>query len=206
MEPIEPDAPTEESRADVEAPAPAEAAAAADAPAGTRPGYGRAPRVALVAAIAAAAIVLFWPRGQVANDSGGTLVDEGGRPVALARELAPVTLVHFWGTWCAPCRTELPELVRFARENSSERLRVLLVAVEDQPAEARRFLGADDLPLFFDPVWNVAHRFGTDALPETHLVVGGQVVRSFVGATAWSSAAVRQEVQKWTAMPASAAP
>jgi len=206
MEPLEPDAPAEESHTDPEAPADGDAPAAAEEPLARRQGYGRAPRIALVAAVAAAAIVLFWPRGKEAPDSGGTLIDESGRPVALAGELAPVTLVHFWGTWCAPCRTELPELVRFARENSSERLRVLLIAVEDQPAEARRFLAADDLPLFFDPVWNVAHRFGTDALPETHLVVGGQVVRSFIGATPWTSAAVRQEIQKWTAMPASAAP
>jgi thiol-disulfide isomerase/thioredoxin len=206
MEPMEPDAPTEANLDEAETPADGEAPAAADAPPGRRPGYGRAPRIALVAAVAAAAIVLFWPRGKETTDSGGTLIDESGHPVPLAGELAPVTLVHFWGTWCAPCRTELPELVRFARENSSERLRVLLIAVEDQPAEARRFLAADDLPLFFDPVWNVAHRFGTDALPETHLVVGGEIVRSFIGATPWTSAAVRQEIQKWTAMPASAAP
>ncbi|HLF56313.1 MAG TPA: TlpA disulfide reductase family protein [Thermoanaerobaculia bacterium] len=156
----------------------------------------------------AAATALLWPKSRAADSRspGGFLVDGGGRPVALARELGPVTLIHFWSTWCPPCLTELPELVRFASEIPEPRLRVLLVAVGDDPEAARRFLGTDELPLLFDPAWEVAHRFGTRLLPETHVLVGGQVVQSFIGATAWGDPAVRREVQKWTASPASAEP
>ncbi len=31
-----------------------------------------------------------------------------------------VTLLHFWGTWCPPCRLEYPELVEMIREMESE--------------------------------------------------------------------------------------
>jgi thiol-disulfide isomerase/thioredoxin len=40
-----------------------------------------------------------------------SLVDPGRRPPTFAGR---VTLLNFWGTWCPPCRRELPGLVRLA--------------------------------------------------------------------------------------------
>jgi thiol-disulfide isomerase/thioredoxin len=39
-------------------------------------------------------------------------------PLALGDLRGKVTLINFWGTWCGPCRIELPELVKM-----SERLK-----------------------------------------------------------------------------------
>jgi cytochrome c biogenesis protein CcmG, thiol:disulfide interchange protein DsbE len=168
---------------------------------------GRAARWALVAVAAAALVALFYPRSpEPSAKPGGFLVDGDGRAVPVLDELSTPTLVHFWATWCPPCRTELPELVRFARQRSTAGPRVLFVAVGDEPEAARRFLAAEDQRLLFDPAWEVAHRFRTDKLPETHLVIDGEIVRSFVGATPWGDAEVAREVQKWTATPTSAAP
>ena len=168
---------------------------------------GLAARWALAAVAAAALVALFYPRGaEPPARPGGFLVDGEGRAVSVLAELTQPTLVHFWATWCPPCRTELPALVRFARDRSAAGPRVLFVAVGDEPGAARRFLAAEDQRLLFDPAWEVAHRFRTDKLPETHLVVAGQIVRSFVGATPWGDAQVARVVQKWTATPTSVAP
>lgn len=165
-------------------------------------------RFVVALAVVAALAALFWPRSESApvRRPGGFLIDAAGRPQPLARELKPVTLVHFWATWCPPCLTEIPSLVAWAREARSERFGLVLVAVDDDPEAARKFVGGADFPLLFDPDWDVAHRFGTDKLPESHLVVGGEVVDSFIGAADWSDPAVRARVQKWTASPPSAMP
>ena len=170
---------------------------------------GRALRFAAAAAVAAALLAVFWPHSASRGSSpaGGFLIDEAQRPVALASvATGEATLVHFWASWCAPCQFELPELVAYARELDGTKLGVLFVAVGDEPAAARRFLGNHALPLFFDPAWEIAHRFGTGKLPETHLLVAGKVERSFIGATRWNDPDVRRSLQKWTATPASAAP
>jgi len=161
----------------------------------------------LIALVAAAAVALFWPRSEASRASvGGFLVDGEGRPAPVTEQLSGPTLVHFWATWCPPCRTELPELVQFARETRSQGPEVLFVAVGDEVDAARRFLAADDQTLLFDPAWEVTRRFGTSKLPETHLVIDGRIVHSFIGATPWGSGEVRGEVQKWTATPTRAAP
>lgn len=43
---------------------------------------------------------------------------------------AQVTVVHFWTTWCIPCRDEVPSYVRLGREFRSLPLRILFVSTD----------------------------------------------------------------------------
>jgi thiol-disulfide isomerase/thioredoxin len=156
--------------------------------------------VAAVALLGLATI--FWPRASseaatAPESEGGFLLDAGGRPTPIAREMKPVTLVHFWATWCAPCVEEMPKLLAFASGVGDDRFGLLLVAVADQPEAAKKFVGSERFPLLFDPSWEVAHRFSTEKLPETHLVVSGEVVESFIGASDWSARDVQGRVLRW---------
>jgi len=178
------------------APAPPETAL----PATGSPRQARLAQIAFGFALVVSLATLFWPRGGgEAKEGGGFLVDATGRPAPLAEELAETTLVHFWASWCAPCVTEMPLLLDYATELRSSGVKVLLVAVADEPQDATRFLGRTDLTLLFDPSWDVAHRFGTDKIPETYLLVRGQPVERFVGATDWSDPSVRAVVARHVA-------
>jgi thiol-disulfide isomerase/thioredoxin len=47
-----------------------------------------------------------------------------------------VTLIHFWGTWCGPCKMEYPQLSAMAsRLRASPRFRFLSVSCEGGPNE-----------------------------------------------------------------------
>jgi len=78
------------------------------------------------------AVVVFSLMGSMeAVDPGGEAVpgvgkklpalglqplDPDERPVTLADLEGKVVLLNFWGTWCPPCRVELPHIVKIGRQ------------------------------------------------------------------------------------------
>lgn len=120
------------------------------------------------------------------------------KPAAAGVEFTgKVTLLNFWGTWCPPCRRELPGLARLAGRLAAEP-RFQLVAIscgpgtEDSPAalaaETRGFLAgqriAIDAWVFSDPLAHAvfASRLSLEAFPSTFLVApDGRVRRVWVG-------------------------
>jgi thiol-disulfide isomerase/thioredoxin len=149
---------------------------------------------------------LFWPRGEKTfKEPGGFLVDANGRPAKLGSQLAPVSLVHFWATWCPPCIDEIPALQRLAQDFSNQQgFVVVMVAVDDSTNKVTTFLGPGWDMVLFDPNWDVAKRYGTSKLPETYLVVRGQVVDKFVGATDWDDPEIREKLTSHLGGPAAA--
>ena len=110
------------------------------------------------------------------------VADPDAAPPSLAGK---VTLLNFWGTWCPPCRRELPALARLAARLTGE-ARFQLVAIScgstgDEPAEAlaaetRGFLAGQRLAIdawvFADPLaFSVfASQVNLEAFPTTFLV------------------------------------
>ena len=159
------------------------------------PNSRRLPTLALAALVACTLAALFWP-GESERDAAGYLVDIAGRPAPLGERLEPVTLVHFWATWCPPCLTEIPALLRLREEFSQPgAAAVVLVAVNDSPDKVKTFLGDAAAEALFDPNWEVARRYGTQLLPETYLLVDGRVAEKFTGATDWDDPRVRERLR-----------
>jgi thiol-disulfide isomerase/thioredoxin len=91
----------------------------------------------------------------------------GGEPVALAA-LGRPSVVNLWASWCEPCRTELPELQRFADRGADE-IAVLGVITGDTRTSAAS--AAEDFgisfPAVFDPDRSLLTGIGRNALPVT---------------------------------------
>ncbi|HRC84288.1 MAG TPA: TlpA disulfide reductase family protein [Thermoanaerobaculia bacterium] len=146
-------------------------------------------------AVACAALAVGWPQHQATGTApGGFLFDASGQPASLGERLAPVTLVHFWATWCPPCLTEIPSLSRLGKDVQTDGFAILFVAVDDQVGRVQEFLGSSDEGVLFDPDWQVAHRYDVFKLPETVLLVGNRFVDKFVGAQDWDSPDVRRRL------------
>lgn len=184
-----------------------------DAPVSTSPDSASKPsppmpRWLVPAAVVVALVALFWPRGErISLVPERQPVDLAGTRVAIASRLAPVTLVHFWATWCAPCVTEIPALQRLASDFSGERsFGLVLIAVADRPEAAQEFLGPRLAALnLFDGDWQVAKAWGTTKIPESYLVVDGKVVEKFEGAAEWDRSALRDRLRQALARAGGAA-
>jgi len=48
-------------------------------------------------------------------------------------------VINFWGTWCPPCRREIPDLVRVYDEYRSQGVALVSLAVNDEVANVRAY-------------------------------------------------------------------
>jgi cytochrome c biogenesis protein CcmG/thiol:disulfide interchange protein DsbE len=61
-------------------------------------------------------------------------------------------LVNFWGSWCPPCREEMPRLVA-AHDEFGDRVQFLGVDIMDDRTEAKRFM--EEYGMTFPSVFDV---------------------------------------------------
>jgi thiol-disulfide isomerase/thioredoxin len=130
-------------------------------------------------------------------------------PPALAGR---VTLLNFWGTWCGPCRRELPGLGRIAMSLSDDpRFQLVAIACtsggSESPAElaaeAGEFLLGQRLPIsayvFTDPLGTdlLATSLRLQAVPATYLIGPDAKVRH-----AWVGYRPRDEAEMAAAIVA----
>lgn len=54
---------------------------------------------------------------------------------------ARVTLVHYWATWCVPCRIEMPVLDSYYRRHHAQGLEMLAISI-DEGASTRKLQDA----------------------------------------------------------------
>jgi thiol-disulfide isomerase/thioredoxin len=54
-----------------------------------------------------------------------------GQQIDSAGLKGKVVILHFWATWCPPCREEMPALDKFYREHRAEGLEVVAVSIEE---------------------------------------------------------------------------
>ncbi len=64
-----------------------------------------------------------------------------GEDITFADFAGEVAVVNLWGTWCLPCRRELPELVELAETYADRDVRIIGIAVDSgDPDDIRTFL------------------------------------------------------------------
>ncbi|MDQ6965039.1 MAG: TlpA disulfide reductase family protein [Mariprofundales bacterium] len=117
----------------------------------------------------------------------GTLSDYHGRNVVL----------HFWASWCPPCRTELPQLDKWRSEHPNAQL--IVISLDEAKADALLFLKQHHISL---PAWittsQQAMAIGVRGLPTTMLVDGnGEIQQSIIGAREWSESRFSDHIMRW---------
>jgi thiol-disulfide isomerase/thioredoxin len=67
-----------------------------------------------------------------------SLHDLDDKPITLDDFKGKVTIVDFWGTWCAPCRKEIPHLIELLDMYKEKGLRIVGICYENEEGAAAR--------------------------------------------------------------------
>jgi thiol-disulfide isomerase/thioredoxin len=143
----------------------------------------------LLAALLLAATLALTGAGCTADDKkrdpvlAGDLVAGGAYDPATHQ--GKVTVVNFWGSWCAPCRAEMPGLVKAYDELSKDGVAFLGINVRDPNVDlAKAFVDQYKIPFpsIRDPQSKLALEFDLppSSIPTT-VILGkdGRPARTF---------------------------
>lgn len=95
------------------------------------------------------------------------------QPIHLSDFAGKVVVINVWGSWCAPCRTETPELEKVYAETAPRGVQFLGIDVRDRRDAARDFVTDRQVtyPSIFDPEMRsmiaLGRNYPTSVVPTT---------------------------------------
>ena len=106
---------------------------------------------------------------EVAGKSPFALPSLDGPAHELARHRGRVVLVHFFATWCEPCRAEIASLRELQSRLDGQPFAIVPISVAEADGSVRRFFSGQPLPfaILLDRDRSVAKAWNIHTLPST---------------------------------------
>lgn len=146
----------------------------------------------------AAAIGVDPPEGLITLDDRPAptlkLADLDGKITDLAALRGRWVMVHFWASWCTPCRRELPAIAAMTKTKPKS-LALVMVNTAETDDEVFAFLAAvaPELTTLLDRDGRVTERWQPRGLPSTFFVdPEGRVRYLALGGRPWDSPAYQR--------------
>jgi peroxiredoxin len=124
------------------------------------------------------------------------LRDPSGSVLSLSDLQGHPVILHFWATWCKPCREELPTLEALTHQMTDSGVILVAVAIDAEADAARVRRYAHDLGVSF-PVYlaregTISDRYWSWGVPVTYLIdPEGRLVARSLGPRNWATASMR---------------
>ncbi|MCK5091446.1 MAG: TlpA family protein disulfide reductase [Gammaproteobacteria bacterium] len=115
------------------------------------------------------------------------LTETDGSPYVTEDFTGNITLIHFWATWCVPCRHEFPDLQALWKRYRNKGLRIIAVA-EDSHEAVKEYLPEIDIsfPVLVDQYGSGMHDYRVIGLPTSYLIdAQGRLLYSAIGRVLW---------------------
>ena len=101
-----------------------------------------------------------------------TLANIDGEPFSLSDARGRWLFLHFWASWCAPCRKEMPAIERLQAEFKDDGPLIVLINTAEDEETVFEFLAAvaSDLDSLLDLDGEVTEQWQPRGLPATWLI------------------------------------
>lgn len=103
------------------------------------------------------------------------------KPVKLSSLRGKPVFMNFWGTWCPPCRAEMPEMEKLYNKYKGQ-VEILGVSMgpRDDPTRVQVFVDAASYSWTFihDPDYLVATDYQVQAIPSSYFIDKDGVIRA----------------------------
>ena len=113
-----------------------------------------------------------------------TMTTLDGKTITSKELAGKVVIYNFWATWCVPCRTEIPDLIKL-QEQYKDQLVIIGVLSEDEPGPNVSRFASDykmNYPIVPETPELTAAFTGIYALPTTFMVgPDGRIMQKHVG-------------------------
>ncbi|WP_419938121.1 redoxin family protein [Candidatus Palauibacter sp.] len=98
--------------------------------------------------------------------------------VSLSDFEGKVVVLNYWASWCIPCISEHPVLVRLRETYDPEEVALIGVLFQDAPENGMRFIEelGGEWPLVTDPGSRTAIEYGVYGVPETYFIGADGVI------------------------------
>lgn len=120
------------------------------------------------------------------------LADMDGNRYRLTPEAERWRFVHFWASWCGPCRREIPAIERMAQKLDRDQWELVMVNTAEDEDTIFTFLAgtAPELTTLMDRTGEVTEAWRPRGLPATYLVdPQGRIRYQALGGREWDEAA-----------------
>ena len=120
-----------------------------------------------------------------------TLPDLEGNEISLRDFKGKVIFLHFWATWCPPCRNEMPSVEVLYQKLKDKDFELLAVSLDRQGSSAVEPFIRDyglTFPILLDLEGKVARTYKVRGIPSTFIVdKEGLIAERVVGARDWTA-------------------
>lgn len=113
-----------------------------------------------------------------------------------------VVFLNFWGSFCAPCRKEMPSMESLVRQYHDQGMVMVAISVDPEKKNMVSFMESflpgerSSMTVLWDPTTQVGKEYGTELIPETYIIDrGGRIVARFVNSYDWTRPEVKRLIE-----------
>ncbi|WP_051691905.1 TlpA disulfide reductase family protein [Pedobacter borealis] len=101
-----------------------------------------------------------------------TLPDVNGKPFSLSSLKGKYVLVHFWASWCGPCRGANPSLKKIYEKYKAKGFEILAISVDEKEADWLKAVGEDKMPWLQvrDNKFDISRLYQIGSIPRNFLI------------------------------------